>query len=127
MLKKAVSRVFHSSGIDSVEGYRTRLPLTFAVESHLFGFTFDWGIYTDSPQVVFQHAMLTRPMTVNSAAFMFNCLARADFEPYRVRKERCLAVVRTTPTLLNGETSYRELEKLKAYATVIDVSDKSTR
>jgi len=123
LLKKAVSHIFHASGIDGVQGYQAKTPLTFSVESHVFAFTFDWTVYTDSPQAVFQHAMLTRPMSVNSAAFMFSCLARADFQPYRVRKERCLALVRTTAAIMDNEAAVRELEKLKAYSTVVDVSD----
>jgi hypothetical protein len=123
LLKKAISRVFRASGIDGTEGYKARIPLTFPVESHNFAFTFDWGIYTNVPRLLCQHAVLTRPMTVNSAAFMFNCLARSDHQPFRLGKDRCLALVRTTPKLLDNDLSHIELEKLNAYGTVIDVSD----
>jgi hypothetical protein len=123
LLKKAVSRVCHESGIDGVNGYQTKIPLAFSVDSHMFSFTFDSAIYTTAPRAVFQHAMLTRPMTVNSAAFMFSCLARSDFQPYRVSRNCCLSVVRTTPALLKNEAAFRELDKLKAYSTVLDVAD----
>jgi hypothetical protein len=123
LLKKSVSRVFRDSGIEAAVGYQSKLPLVVSVDSHPFPFTFDWGIYTKAPHALFQHAILTRPTTVNSAAFMFSCLARADFLPYRVNKNCRFALVRTTPAILDSAPARDELEKLKAYGTVIDVSD----
>lgn len=123
LLKKAVSHVFRAAGIDRMEGYQTKLPLTFAVESRVFGFTFDWAVYTTRPRLVCQHALLTRPMTVNSAAFMFSCLTRADLASYRLSKDCCIALVRTTPALLDNSAARTEFEKLLAFGTIVDLAD----
>jgi hypothetical protein len=123
LLKKAISNAFRASGIDGLPGYQARIPLTFAVESRAFSFTFDFAVYTNAPHAVFQHAILTRPTTVNSAAFMFDCMRKADTRSYRVPKERCVALVRTTPQVMDDQHAASELNKLRAYGSVIDLAN----
>ena len=124
LLKKAIGRAFADSGIDTLSGYSTRLPLTFKVDGHALGFTFDSGVYIKRPVALFQHAMLTRPMSVNSAAFGFNCICRADDNTgYRLGRERCIALVRASQQVMDLPNVPNELEKLKAYGTVIDLAD----
>lgn len=122
ILKKSVAHAFKESGIDNLNGYQTKIPLTFSVESHTLSFTFDFGIYTNRPRALFQHAILTRPTTVNSAAFMFDCIRKSDTQSYRLNKGQCIALVRATQQVMDSPHAPQELEKLKAYGEIIDLS-----
>lgn len=123
LLKKAINRVFFDSGIGALSGYSAKLPLTFRVDGKALGFTFDSGVYTNRPHALFQHANLARPMTVNAAAFMFDCVCRAELDSYRLSQQRCFAMVRTTPQTMDLPNASNELTKLRAFATVIDLAE----
>lgn len=122
VLKKAVASAIQSSGLDRVKGYQTRIPLTFRVNRHLLSFQFDVAVYKRAPRAVFQHAFLTRPTTVNSTAFMFDCLQKADEQHYRLPRDRCCALIRTTPETMDQPHAEDELNKLKMCGSVIDLA-----
>ena len=115
-------RVFQDSGIARLAGYSTRLPLTFRVDERALAFMFDSGVYTTRPEALFQHAILTRPMTVNSAAFMFSSICKADLKSYQLEKTRCFALTRAPQQVLDLPGVQNELAKLDAYGTVIDLA-----
>jgi hypothetical protein len=121
LLKKAIANALRESGIDGMKGYQSRIPLTFRVDSHPLSFTFDYGIYTNRPKVLFQHVALTRPTTVNSAAFMFDCLRKSAYEPYRLPKQRCFSLVRASQQTMETPNAENELNKLKVYSEVLDL------
>jgi hypothetical protein len=123
LLRKAISMAVRDSGIEKVRGYSARLPLTFSAGEHTLSFTFDSGIYDARPLALFQHALLTRPMSVNSAAFMFSSVRNADLPSYRVDRERCFSLTRLTEPLKDSVSAQQELAKLRAFSTVVDLSE----
>lgn len=123
ILTATIAHAIKDSGIAKIKGYSTKLPLTFPVDSHSLAFTFDSGIYTDRPIALFQHANLTRPSSVNSAAFMFDCIRKSDYEKYRLPKKRCIAFVRATRQLVDSSpNAAAELAKLRIYGEVADLA-----
>jgi hypothetical protein len=121
LLRKAVSRAVRDSGIERLKGYSQKLPLTFSVEQRTLFFTFDSGVYDTRPRLLLQHALLTQPVSVNSAAFMFSCIRKADLASYQLDQHQCLALTWITEDLKNSPDGQHELAKLEAYSTVVDL------